>query len=129
MLVTGLAVKKYWGTYYIHWVPSWLKDKQRLISFTLIIHLVVGLIIFTIPVWICYTWILYPFIFGILGGLEGMVEWVILNHRFKILQKVPQLKELRLSSTLTSVFFKHLFFWMLTLLTFITVLWIGHWVK
>jgi hypothetical protein len=106
-IVSVIFIRGYWNLYYRHFYPSWVRAFAPL---NFILYGFIGL-----GLW----WLasrqkeLLIFIFIVLGGVQGALEHALAIFGFRILEKVPILRDLTTLPVLIFSFFEYGFYWAL----------------
>jgi len=104
-LLSVIAFRAFWGLYYQHFYPSWVRPLALLNIF---LYAVFSLIMWfmansvnTVPV----------LVFIFLGGIEGLLEHIIGVYGLRVLEKVPVFNTLDAGPVLIFSFFEYIVYW------------------
>jgi hypothetical protein len=96
-----------WDVYYRFFYPTWFR---RLVVFDIPLYGAIGTGLWCLAYHLSGVSILW---FVLFGGLEGIVEHVAGIFGFRILDKVPWLKDVKPVPALSFSFFEYVFYWSL----------------
>jgi hypothetical protein len=106
-LLVIIFLFKGWELYYCFFYPAWVRWFAPL---DIPLYGLIGLGLWWLACQFPGTPILW---FALLGGLEGIAEHVLGIFGFRILDKVPWLKDVRPLPALAFSFFEYVFYWTL----------------
>lgn len=108
-IVSMLASKYFWGSYYVYIYPPWLR---RLFPLNLVLYSLIALVMWFFVKQLGFNVVIS---FLILGGLEGILEHIIGIYGLDILEKVPWLVGLDPLPILAFSFVEYVFYWSLVI--------------